>query len=61
MSKKRICNLSQLQNKDYIKKLKDRKFSLEKEFRLPIKRLRKSDSLLIKHPFYNFGRKDGHV
>ena len=43
------------------KKLKDRKFSLEKEFRLPIKRLRKSDSLLTKHPFYNFGRKDGHV
>ena len=25
------------------------------------KRLRKSDSLLTKHPFYNFGRKDGHV
>ena len=43
------------------KKLKDRKFSLEKDFRLPIKRLRKSDSLLTKHPFYNFGRKDGHV
>ena len=43
------------------KKLKDRKFSLEKEFRLPIKRLSKNDSLLTKHPFYNFGRKDGHV
>jgi hypothetical protein len=43
------------------KKMKDRKLSSKDEFRLPIKRLRKNDSLLTKHPFYNFGRKDGHV
>jgi len=42
------------------KKFEDRKFSLEKEFRLSFKRLRKSGSLLTKHPFYNFGRKDDH-
>ena len=43
------------------KKLKDRKFSGLIDFRLPIKRLRKNDSLLTKHPFYNFGRKDGRI
>ena len=39
------------------KKIKDRKFSGEIDFKLPIKRLRKSDNLLSKHPFYNYGKK----
>ena len=43
------------------KKLRDRKFKGNDDFKLPIKRLKKIDSLLNKHPFYNFGRKDGHV
>ena len=43
------------------KKLKDRKFYGPADFKLPIKRLRKNDNLLTKHPFYNFGRKDSHI
>ena len=42
-------------------KIKDRKFSGIIDFKLPIKRLHKIDNKLTKHPFYNFGRKDGHV
>ena len=42
-------------------KIKDRKFSGKIDFKLPISRLKKSDNKLIKHPFYNFGRKDAHI
>tara|TARA_B100001123_G_C15237843_1_gene997897 strand:+ start:706 stop:1326 length:621 start_codon:yes stop_codon:yes gene_type:complete len=42
-------------------KIKDRKFSGQIDFKLPISRLRKSDNKLTKHPFYNFGRKNGHI
>ena len=42
-------------------KIKDRKFSGPIDFKLPIRRLSKSESKLTKHPFYNFGRKDEHV
>ena len=43
------------------KKIKDRKFSGPIDFKLPISRLRKSDNKLTKHPFYNFGKKNGHI
>ena len=42
-------------------KIKDRKFSGQIDFKLPISRLRKSDNKLTKHPFYNFGKKNGHI
>ena len=42
-------------------KIKDRKFSGPIDFKLPISRLKKVDSKLKKHPFYNFGRKDAHI
>lgn len=42
-------------------KIKDRNFSGKVDFSLPISRLRKNDSKLTKHPFYNFGRKNGHI
>ena len=41
-------------------KIKDRKFSGSADFKLPITRLKKIDSKLKKHPFYNFGRKNAH-
>ena len=41
--------------------LKDRKFTGAVNFKLPISRLKKSDNKLIKHPFYNFGKKDAHI
>ena len=43
------------------KKMRDRKFTGPIDFKLPISRLQKNDNKLTKHPFYNFGRKDGHV
>ena len=43
------------------RKMKDRKFTGPIDFKLPISRLQKNDNKLTKHPFYNFGRKDGHV
>jgi len=43
------------------KKMKDRKFNGKIDFKLPITRLRKNDSKLTKHQFYNFGQKDGHI
>jgi len=42
-------------------KIKNRKFTGPIDFKLPISRLRKSDSKLTKHQFYNFGRKNGHI
>ena len=42
-------------------KKKDRKFSGPIDFKLPISRLKKVDSKLKKHPFYNFGSKDIHI
>ena len=42
-------------------KIKDRKFNGQIDFKLPISRLRKSDNKLTKHPFYNFGKKNGHI
>ena len=42
-------------------KIKDRKFSGSANFKLPITRLKKIDSKLKKHPFYNFGRKNAHT
>ena len=42
-------------------KMKDRKFSGPIDFKLPISRLKKVDSKLKKHPFYNFGRKNAHI
>ena len=41
--------------------IKDRKFSGSVNFKLPISRLKKSDNKLIKHPFYNLGKKDAHI
>ena len=41
--------------------IKDRKFSGSVNFKLPIRRLKKNDNKLIKHPFYNFGKKDAHI
>lgn len=43
------------------KKMKNRKFNGTIDFKLPITRLRKNDSKLTKHQFYNFGKKDGHI
>ena len=40
---------------------KDRKFLGPVNFKLPIRRLKKNDNKLIKHPFYNFGKKDAHI
>ena len=42
-------------------KIINRKFTGPISFKLPIKRLHRTDNKLTKHPFYNFGRKDGHV
>ena len=42
-------------------KIRDRKFTGAIDFKLPISRLQKNDKKLTKHPFYNFGRKNGHV
>ena len=41
-------------------KIKDRKYMGEIDFKLPITRLRKTDNKFLKHPFYNFGKKNGH-
>ena len=41
--------------------IKDRKFKGAVNFKLPISRLKKSDNKLIKHPFYNFGKKAAHI
>ena len=41
--------------------IKDRKFSGSVNFKLPISRLKKSDNKLIKHPFYNLGKKNAHI
>jgi len=43
------------------KKVKDRNFFGEIDFKLPITRLKKNENKLTKHPFYNFGKKNGHL
>ena len=43
------------------KKIKERKFLGPIDFKLPITRLKKNDNKLTKHPFYNFGKKNGHL
>jgi len=43
------------------KRTKDRKFSGKIDFKLPIRRLRRNNNLITKHPFYNFGKKDQHI
>ena len=42
-------------------KIKDRRFTGPIDFKLPINRLRKTENKLLKHPFYNFGKKNGHI
>jgi len=43
------------------KKIKERKFLGPIDFKLPITRLKKNDNKLTKHPFYNLGKKNGHI
>ena len=43
------------------KSLKERNYQGEIDFKLPITRLRKNENKLIKHPFYNFGKRNGHI
>jgi len=62
--KLRRHKVQKLNFKDYKglpKKIRDRKFTGQIDFKLPFKRLQKADNILKNHPFYNFGRKDDHV
>ena len=43
------------------KKKADRNYQGNIDFKLPIMRLKKNENKLSKHPFYNFGKKNGHI